>query len=73
VVADTLATHDAAGSEFAVIVSDRGDRLVVELRSAGGLSADALADRVTAVGGHLHVAALPDGGSVISAEIPTTT
>jgi GAF domain-containing protein len=73
VVADTLAAHDAAGSEFAVIVSDRGDRLVVELRSAGGLSADALADRVTAVGGHLHVAALPDGGSVISAEIPTTT
>jgi GAF domain-containing protein len=70
-VADALALVGPDDSEVAVIVSDRGDRLLVELRSGGGLSADALADRVTAVGGHLHVGALPDGGSVVRAEIPS--
>jgi signal transduction histidine kinase len=70
VVADTLAGARQDDTEVAVIVSDRGDRLLVELRSAGGLSADALADRVTAVGGHLHVGALPEGGTVVRAEIP---
>ena len=70
VVADTLAVARADDAEVAVVVSDRGDRLLVELRSGGVLGSDAVADRVTAVGGHLHVGALPDGGSVVRAEIP---
>jgi signal transduction histidine kinase len=69
-VADTLAVARADDAEVAVVVSDRGDRLLVELRSGGVLGSDAVADRVTAVGGHLHVGTLPDGGSVMRAEIP---
>jgi hypothetical protein len=73
VVADALAAARADASEVAAIVSDRGDHLLVELRSGGGgLSAEALADRLTAVGGHLQLGALPEGGSVLRAEIPVS-
>jgi GAF domain-containing protein len=74
VVADGLALARPDGNEVVVLVSDRGDRLLVELRTSGRPTADArlrgLADRVAAVGGHLHVGGLPDGGSVMRAEIP---
>jgi signal transduction histidine kinase len=70
VVADALAVAREHGREVAAIVSDRGHHLLVELRSDGALGADALADRVAAVGGHFHLGSLPDGGFVLRAEIP---
>lgn len=74
VVADTLADAPPDAGEVTVVVSDRGDRLLVELRDGGGALAGArltsLADRVAAVGGHLHAGAPPEGGSVVRAEIP---
>jgi signal transduction histidine kinase len=70
VVAEALAVARADGVEVAVVISDRGDRLLVELRGGASLRADGLADRVAAVGGHLQAGALPEGGSVVRAEIP---
>jgi signal transduction histidine kinase len=69
IVADALAGA-RSDAEIAVTVGDRGERLLVELRSGGGLTVDALADRVSDVGGHLQAGRLPDGGSVVRAEIP---
>jgi signal transduction histidine kinase len=69
-VADALAGAAADGVEVAVMVSDQGDRLLVELRGGAGLVADGIADRVAAVGGHFHFGALPGGGAVVRAEIP---
>ena len=70
-VADVLAVVRGDGAEVAVIVSDRGDHLLVELRSdAGLLAAGAVADRVTAVGGQFHLGAASDGGTLLRAEIP---
>jgi signal transduction histidine kinase len=73
VVADALAVAQSNATEVAVIVGDRGDRLVVEIRD-NGEGADgrlpALADRVAAVGGHLRVDSLDEGGCVVRAELP---
>jgi GAF domain-containing protein len=65
VIADTLA---AARSEVAVTVGDRGDHLFVEV--VPGEPLPALADRVAAVGGRLHSATLPDGRTLLRAELP---
>jgi signal transduction histidine kinase len=74
VVADTLAVVPADAGEVVVTVSDRGDHVAVELRNSGGASFQArlpdLAGRVGAVGGHLHVGTLPEGGTAVRAEIP---
>ena len=65
VIADTLA---AARSDVAVTVADRGDHVFVEV--VPGEARAALADRVAAAGGRLQSAALPDGGTLIRAELP---
>jgi signal transduction histidine kinase len=74
VVADALAVAQSNATEVAVTVGDRGDRLVVEIRDNGSERADGglpgLADRVAAVGGHLRVNSLDEGGSVVRAEVP---
>lgn len=74
VVADTLAAARSRAAEIAVTVSDRGDRLLVEVAGDGIAAADGrlagLADRVAAVGGHLQIGSLPDGGAVVRAEVP---
>jgi signal transduction histidine kinase len=69
IVAEALAAV-APDSRPSVSVGDRGDRLVVEIRDDGATAGDrqlpGLADRVAAVGGHLHV----EGWSVVRAELP---
>jgi signal transduction histidine kinase len=66
VVAEALA---ATRDDVAVTVSDRGDRLFVEVAPAEALPA--LADRVAAAGGQLQTGSLPDGTTLLRAEIPT--
>jgi len=71
VVADTLVAARAEATEVTVMVGDRGDRLLVEVRADGaGEPLPGLADRIAAVGGRLHVEAAPEGGCVVRAEIP---
>jgi len=65
VVAESLA---ATRHDVAVTVADRGDRLFVEVAPAEALPA--LADRVAAVGGQLQTGSLPDGTTLLRAEIP---
>jgi signal transduction histidine kinase len=71
VVADTLVgAHGIGGPDVSVMVGDRGDHVVVEIRAAHACEPlPGLADRVAAIGGRLHVDARPDG-SVVRAEIP---
>jgi signal transduction histidine kinase len=72
VVAETFAVArgDPTGIEVTVMVGDRGDHLVVELRANGACEPPVgLADRVAAVGGRLQTEARP-GESVVRAEIP---
>lgn len=70
VVADTLVAAREAATEAAVTVGDRGDVLVVEVRTeGGGAPPPGLADRVAAVGGRLQVDSAP-ARLVVSAEIP---
>jgi signal transduction histidine kinase len=70
VVADTLAAVRHNATEVTVMIGDRGDRLVAEVRADCGCEAPrGLADRVAAVGGRLHVDVSP-GGSVVRAEMP---
>jgi signal transduction histidine kinase len=79
-VSEALANAvDHAGATSAtVLVVDRGDRLVVEVRDDGaalaGLRAApglrALADRTAAVGGRLVVEPADAGGTMVRAEIP---
>ncbi|MEA2247189.1 MAG: hypothetical protein QOH46_1718, partial [Solirubrobacteraceae bacterium] len=74
VVADALAVARSHATEVTVLVGDRGDQLVVEVRDDGvadpGERMPGLADRVAAVGGRLRVDALQDGGSLVRAEVP---
>jgi signal transduction histidine kinase len=65
VVAEALA---ATRSDVAVTVSDRGRTLFVEVAPAEPLPG--LVDRVAAVGGQLQTGSLPDGSTVLRAEIP---
>jgi GAF domain-containing protein len=66
VVADALAV--TAATEVAVMVGDRGDHLVAEVRGdRPGDPPTGLADRVAAMGGRLHV---EERGAVLRAEIP---
>ena len=66
VVADALAATTA--TEVAVMVGDRGDHLVAEVRGdRPGAAPTGLADRVAAMGGRLHVS---EHGAVLRAEIP---
>jgi signal transduction histidine kinase len=68
VVADTLV--GAMGGDVTIMVGDRGDRVVVEIRAAHACEPlPGLPDRVAAVGGQLQVDTRPDG-SVVRAEIP---
>jgi len=72
------AVDHAGATQATVLVADRGDRLVVEVRDDGaavsgprsvaGLSA--LADRAAAVGGHLVVEPADAGGTIVRAAIP---
>jgi signal transduction histidine kinase len=68
-VADALAAATRAdAAEVAVLIGDRGDRLVAEIRAGVAVEPPAgLAERVAAVGGRLTV---DDGDSVLRAEIP---
>jgi signal transduction histidine kinase len=74
---DNAADH-AEATEAVVAVSDRGDRLVVELSDDGVGGADAqagstlrgLADRAAALGGTLEISSPPGGGTVVRAELP---
>jgi len=71
-IAEALA---GAVGEAAVLVSDEGDRLVVEISHDGaGGAADphAVADRVAAVGGLLDVVSPPGAGTVVRAEFALT-
>jgi signal transduction histidine kinase len=74
IVADALALARSRATEVTVIVGDRGDRLLVEVRDDGiaatGERLPGLADRVAAVGGELRVDSLDEGGSVVRAEVP---
>jgi signal transduction histidine kinase len=68
VVADTLVA--AQGGDVTLMVGERGDHVVVELRAGHACEPlPGLADRVAAVGGRLQVDAKPDG-SIVRAEIP---
>jgi signal transduction histidine kinase len=72
VVAETfaIARGDTTGVEVSVMVGDRGDHVVVELRATTACEPPAgLADRVAAVGGRFHTESRPDE-SVVRAEIP---
>jgi signal transduction histidine kinase len=71
VVADTLvAARGGGGRDVTLMVGDRGDRVVVEIRASHSCEPlPGLADRVAAVGGRLKVDSRPDG-SVVRAEIP---
>jgi signal transduction histidine kinase len=64
VVADALASAPADAADVTVMIGDRGDRVVVEVRDAGE-PPSGLADRVAAVGGSLQTA-----DSLVRAEIP---
>jgi GAF domain-containing protein len=65
-VADALAV--TAATEVTVMVGDRGDHLVAEVRSdRPGDPPTGLAERVAAVGGRFHV---EERGAVLRAEIP---
>ncbi len=69
VVADAL----AGASAPTVVVADRGDWLVVEIRDDGIAGADrlpGLAERVAAVGGRFRVDSADEGGPVARAELP---
>jgi signal transduction histidine kinase len=74
VVVDTLELARPRATDATVIVGDRGDRLVVEVRADAGPPAGArppaLADRVAAVGGRLQIDSPPEGGVVVRAELP---
>jgi signal transduction histidine kinase len=74
VIVDTLALARPHATDATVIVGDRGDRLVVEVRADAGPPAGArppaLADRVAAVGGRLQIDSPPEGGVVVRAEVP---
>ncbi|HEX5620672.1 MAG TPA: GAF domain-containing protein [Solirubrobacteraceae bacterium] len=65
VVAEALS---CTRTDVAVTVSDRGNQLFVEVAPAEPLPA--LADRVAAVGGQLQTGSLPDGSTLLRAEIP---
>jgi hypothetical protein len=57
---------------MSLLVGDRGDLLVVELRADGGGEPPAgLADRVAAIGGRLLTGTAPEGGSFVRAELPS--
>lgn len=75
-------THVAKYSEASaaqVTVQCRDGQVTVEVRDDGLGGADpgagsglaGLADRVTALGGHLVVQSPPGGGTVVRAELPT--
>jgi signal transduction histidine kinase len=69
-VAQALA---GAVGEAAVLVSDDGDKLTVEVSHDGaGAAADpyAIADRIAAAGGVLEVVSQPGAGTVMRAEFP---
>jgi signal transduction histidine kinase len=67
VVAETLA---AAQADVAVTVGDRGDLLFVEVAPGADTALSGLVDRVAAVGGTLQTGSLPDGSTLLRAEIP---
>jgi signal transduction histidine kinase len=79
VVAEALtnAAKHAGGAAATVQLSERGDRLVVEVRDEGPGGADptgaglmGLRHRVAALDGTLSVASLPEGGTIVRAELP---
>ena len=82
VVSEALANAaaHAAAAGVTVQIADRADRLVVEVADDGGGGADpdagnglrALANRAAAVGGSLHVASPPGGGTTVRAELPVS-
>jgi len=71
-VVEALERVPADASEAIVEVADTGDRLTVEVRHDGTSDADPprVADRAAAVGGRLELRTPPEGGSVISVELP---
>jgi signal transduction histidine kinase len=79
VVAEALtnAAKHAGGAAATVELTERGDRLIVEVRDEGPGGADAtgaglmgLRQRVAALDGTLSVATLPEGGTSVRAELP---
>ena len=69
VVAETLA---ATASDVAVTIGERGDVLFVEVAPGADGALPGLVDRVAAVGGQLQTGSLPDGSTLLRAEIPLT-
>jgi signal transduction histidine kinase len=67
VIAETLA---AAQTDVAVTVGDRGNVLFVEVAPGADGALPGLVDRVAAVGGQLQTGSLPDGSTLLRAEIP---
>jgi len=67
IVAETLAATD---TDVAVTVGDRGDMLFVEVAPGADTALPGLVDRVAAVGGQLQTGSLPDGSTLMRAEIP---
>jgi signal transduction histidine kinase len=79
VVSEALANaaKHAGATQVAVEVRETAAVLRVEVADDGAGGADAggsglrgLADRVEALGGRLRVASPPDGGTVVTAELP---
>jgi signal transduction histidine kinase len=72
------AVDHAGATQATVLVADRGDRLVVEVRDDGAAVAGpraaaglrGIADRTAAVGGRLVVEPADAGGTIVRAEIP---
>jgi signal transduction histidine kinase len=67
VVAESLA---ATSSDVAVTIGERGDVLFVEVAPGADAVLPGLVDRVAAVGGQLQTGSLPDGSTLLRAEIP---
>jgi signal transduction histidine kinase len=73
----TNAAKHARGAGATVTITERGDRLVVEIRDEGPGGADpdgaglmGLRHRVEALDGTLTVTSLPDAGTTLHAELP---
>ena len=60
--------RDAAGRDAVIEIADDG---VGGADPAAGSGLRGLADRVDALGGRLRVSGPPDGGTVVTAELPT--
>ena len=66
VVAEAIAAAPPDATDVAVMVGDRGDRLVVEVRTGSEAHLPGLADRIAAVGGVVH----SDPGDFVRVDLP---